>query len=147
MRLVTMETNGTIFLPQLAKDYKFFLSCSPKFDTTEEDGKLKAHGQAGVSQWIAALFEGDSAFTMQLKFVVENEEMFEKILGWLEAYVPRPKREYIPLVFQPEYFKGREKFTQLVKKYSDPGLYKKLVDLGFPDIRFQIQMHKYIHVR
>jgi organic radical activating enzyme len=141
-RLLTMETNGTLFIRQFAEDSNAFLSCSPKFTLVRINQAAKAHGQKAIEQWM------DSGVPMQFKFVVESEAMFDSIVAWAVETVPQAGRYLIPLVFQPEFFKGQEEFRGLLKRlFSGAEEWKKIHDLGFESVRFMPQSHKILKVR
>jgi organic radical activating enzyme len=151
-RLITMETNGAIFVEEMVTDH-VFISCSPKFlggstiaignsiSASEAARRIKAHGESDVKAWI------ESEVPMQLKFVVENHAMFEQIFDWVCRMVDRKRRRTMPLVFQPEWFKGKAEFKSILEKYSDPLQYQKLADEGFKSVTFQPQSHKLLSVR
>ena len=139
-RLITIETNGTGYVNEISSSGGIFISCSPKFLNVQTDGRIKAHGESDVIQWI------NSLVPMQLKFVVESAEMFEKLFDWSCRVVPKSRRRAMPLIFQPEWFKGKADFKTTIQKYSDPQTYDRLAKEGFKSVTFQPQAHKLLAI-
>jgi len=159
-RLFTIETNGTIFIPELSMGrcaitlengrHGIYLSMSPKFDVPDrllnfKEGtatpKITAFHEREVKKWL------QSSVPMHLKFVVENLTMFEAILDWCDRAVPAARRGQIALFFQPEWFQGRLEFKKVMRKWVEVENWKKILALGFQDVRFACQMHKDLAVR
>lgn len=140
-RLFTIESNGMIFLPEIVNNmHNVFMSLSPKFLGTEVNGAISAHGESDIVKWI------ESGVSLQLKFVVENERRFDQILAWACKAVKK-NRGRIPLVFQPEWYKGKDDFKKILARFADPDAYRQLAELGFQKVLFQGQAHKFIGIR
>jgi hypothetical protein len=142
-RLFTIETNGTVYEEAIAR--RVYLSMSPKFEPNMIDQKIKPYSEQSVLDWIRSRTGSNGAG--HLKFVVETRQHFDQILEWLRK-VPSEQRGNIALIFQPEWFKGKEDFKQVLKDYAQDGEnFRALADYGFKEVRFQPQMHKILAVR
>jgi organic radical activating enzyme len=149
-RLLTVETNGTRYHSEFAKE--FYLSMSPKFDSNADKllnlaeetiyAPLTAHGQDAIKKWV------DSSVPMHFKFVVLSERQFSAILDWVQKIVPNLlRRGTIPLYFQPEWFNGKEDFKKTVQKWVECEHWRTILQMGFEEVRFVPQTHKMIGVR
>lgn len=136
-RLITMETNGTIFVPKFVG--KVFLSMSPKPSLMSVDKKVEMHGETAIRSWIS------SGNPLQLKFVVESLEKFPGLLNWLNS-IPIESRKDISVFFQPEWFNGRDDFKKIISRYVEIREWENILGLGYKSVRFSCQMHKAIGV-
>lgn len=147
LRRVQIETNGTIFVESLVDLNKtathpfITLSMSPKFTGVYLDKKLGAHGETALRQWFKAEID------YYLKFVVTDSAQFEGIVKWMDKTVPRQSRRMVRVYFQPEWFKGRDQFKDIMKNMITVENWPALANLGFESIRFQPQTHKILHVQ
>ncbi len=159
--VVIFETNGTIYLPEVLKPrpgMRYVLSLSPKavnsgtvlVDLGQKDWKeplpdLEMHAEPSVLAWLS--FGGAEK---ELKFVVEGLCHFQGILRWIRSRASGSafSLHEVDLVFQPEWFKGRDAFREVLKQVFQCGDYPEFLhSLGFRSVRFLPQCHKLLGVR